>query len=272
MYSVRNCWEYNYVLDIDEGQLVLNMCVRACWYVCVRHKILSNFCRYYTLVKVVGWESRYKEHSFLAGSWVWLPRVKNWIGSRIKTSVCLCVCLFAGYKSQFSGIILFGTWEKTHFLFCFSGHISGHFRAFSSLSFVNHTDEFTTFILAQRVSMSVSRGDFNDFWSFGFLPLLWHRDLIFWYAGSMWQKNIGKTSTTPPSCEGNRSCSCISILWKCNSRKDPKVTTETILNQNNCFLVVYVVFYHISDNAMYYHWKSKFCRSINSEPLGGIWI
>ena len=118
---------------------------------------------------------------------------------------------------------LLGTWEKNAF-FCFSkfwflalwGPFFGHFRVFSSLSFVNllyvlqvTPIDLQTWFLAQRVFMTPLRGDFNDFWKFAFLPLLGallfskralkakrhncgHRDIISWYAGSMWQRNVGK--------------------------------------------------------------------------------
>ena len=95
------------------------------------------------------------------------------------------------------------------------GPFFGHFRVFSSLSFVNllyvlqvTPIDLQTWSLAQRVFMTPLRGIFNDFWKFAFLPLLGallfskralkakrhncgHRDIISWYAGSMWHRNVG---------------------------------------------------------------------------------
>ena len=143
-------------------------------------------------------------------------------------SVCLCVCSQATGHSFWPRNLIF--WHNTPWdmrkkaIFCFSkfwflalwGPFFGHFRVFSSLSFVNllyvlqvTPIDLQTWSLAQRVFMTPLRGIFNDFWKFAFLPLLGallfskralkakrhkcgHRDIISWYSGSMWQRNVGK--------------------------------------------------------------------------------
>ena len=96
------------------------------------------------------------------------------------------------------------------------GPFFGLFRVFSSLSLVIllyglqvAMIDLQTWSLTQRVFMTPLRGVFNDFWKFAFLPLLGallfskralkakrhkcgHRDIISWYSGSMWQRNVGK--------------------------------------------------------------------------------
>ena len=59
------------------------------------------------------------------------------------------------------------------------GPFFGHFRVFSSLSFVNllyvlqvTPIDLQTWFLAQRVFMTPLLRNFNDFWKFAFLPLL----------------------------------------------------------------------------------------------------
>ena len=140
----------------------------------------------------------------------------------------MCVCSQATGHSFWHRNLIF--WHNTPLdmrkilIFCFSkfwflalwGPFFGHFRVFSSLSFVNilyvlqvTPIDLQTWFLAHIVFMTPLRRDFNDFWKFAFLPLLGallfskralkakrhncgHRDIISWYAGSMWQRNVGK--------------------------------------------------------------------------------
>ena len=104
-----------------------------------------------------------------------------------KGCLCLCffVCLLPSYRPQFSTqqpnflkICSLGLWEKGFFPF-FEIFIFGHFRVFSSLSFVNllyvlqvTPIDLQTWFLAQRVFMTPLRKVFNDFWKFAFLPFL----------------------------------------------------------------------------------------------------
>ena len=141
--------------------------------------------------------------------------------------MCLCVCVSVcsqatGHSFWPRNLIFWHNTPWDIFLFfeiLIFGPLRALFRPFSSIFFfilckssvraTSHTDRVQTWFLAHRVFMTRLRGAFNDFWKFAFLPLLgpllfskmalkakrhncWHRDIISLYAGSMWQRNVGK--------------------------------------------------------------------------------
>ena len=103
--------------------------------------------------------------------------------------------------------------RRIQFLFCAETVVNG--SVLTNRQLTNHGTrrghmiDLQTWFLARRVFMTQLRWDFNYFGKFAFLPLLGallfskralkakrhncgHRDIISWYAGSMWQRNVGK--------------------------------------------------------------------------------
>ena len=159
--------------------------------------------------------------------WQKLWKAKALIGYSVSTYsvVCLCVCPQATGHSFWPRNLI--SWHNTpwdmrkkcnfsFFEILIFGPLRALFRPFSSMFFfilckssvraTSHTDRLTNLIFC-TASLYGTR-TFNQSWKFAFLTLLGalifskralkanrhdcgHRNIISWYAGSMWHMNVG---------------------------------------------------------------------------------